>query len=515
MSQETAGIMLARLWARWANTHTMHALFVVLVLLVGLGARLFYIENESPWHDEALTVLHLDARPMGEFMRHAYELDPVPRFSPLYYVAQYAWMRLCGHTVLSLRMFSVALGIASIALLYLIGRRLYSPGAGLMAALALSLSLVNVYYAQEIRFYAMAGLLVLLSMWALLRAMDTGHWRDWSVHWAANAALLLTHAVAGVFLLPQALYLVIAHRHEPRRVAGWSIGSAVLVVLFAAWIALRGEDVGAASTHFADMPASWREFANALLVFAGGRYNNYNPVPLMPAGVSFDYFIGIMAAVLTAGLLVNVWRGDDTAEEKLGRDRRAALLLFLWLLAPPIVLYTASHCWKPFFFYRYVLPSSFALYLILGAAIIRLRDHRLRFGLAAALFVALAYQHIGLPRPLRPNFSWAAAIVESRAAPGALVYPFKRLNELPFRCSSRFQDTRIRGYEGFPELCHDSAMAARAGREVWAVFTLWSRIGDFEEHMRAAGLQVRRFVYPGPAPITVCQVVPAPQDARP
>lgn len=513
MSQETAGTMIARLWARWANTHTVHALLVALVLLVGAGARFLYLEGESPWHDEALTVAHLEARSLGEFMQRAYESDPVPRFSPLYYVGEYAWARLCGPSNVAMRTFSIMFSMASIVLVYLIGRRLYTPGTGLAAALALSLSFVNVYYAQEIRFYAMTGFWVLLSMWALLRALDSGHGRDWGVHWMANAALLMTHAVAGVFLMPQALYVLLAHRRQLRQWAAWFGGNALVVMLFVAWMVLRGEDVGEASTHFADMPASWREFANALLVFTGGRYNNLDPAPLLPASVSFDFFIGIMAAVLIASLVFKTWRGEMGEAQK--RDSRAALLLLLWLVAPPIVLYTASHLWKPFFFYRYVLPSSFAMCLLLGAAITRLRDTRLRFGLAAALFVALAYQQLGMPRPLRPNFVWAAALIESRATPDASVYPFKVLNELPFRCNSRLADTRIRGYEGFPELCHDSAMAARAGQEVWAVFTLWARIDDFEEHMRAAGLQVQRFLYPGPAPITVCQVVPAPKDGRP
>lgn len=511
MSQETAGTILARLWARWANTHTVHALLVALVLMVGAGARLFYLEGESPWHDEALTVAHLDAPSLGEFMRRACEADPVPRFSPLYYLGEYAWASLCGASIPAMRTFSIVFSMASIVLLYLIGRRLYSPGAGLAAALALSLSFVNVYYAQEIRFYAMTGFLVLLSMWAVLRALDTGHKRDWTVHFAANAALLMTHAVAGVFLLPQALYVLAIHRHELRRVAVWFAGNTLVALFFAAWMALHGDDVGAASTHFADMPPSWREFANALLVFTGGRYNNLNPALLMPAGVSFDFFIGIIAAVLTASLIIKTWRDGGPANTQT-RDSRAALLLLFWLMAPPVALYAASQLWKPFFFYRYMLPSSFALCLLLGAAITRLRDSRLRLGLAAALFVALAYQQLGLPRPLRPNFAWAAAVIESRAMPDAIVYPFKILNELPFRCNSRLQDARIRGYGGFPELCHDSAMTARAGIEVWAVFTLWARIDDFEEHMRAAGLQVQRFVYPGPAPITVCQVVPAPRD---
>ena len=515
MAALTAETVLKWLWARWANTHTAHAVCVAMVILAGLAFRVFEIEEESPWHDEALSVLHLDATSLSEFLGRIHAQDPIPGISPLYFIAEYGWSCVCGVSVVAVRLLSVMWSLGCITLLYLIGRRLFGPGAGLIGALAYSLSFVNVYYAQEIRFYAQTSFFALLAILALLRAMETGRKRDWAAYTLAIAALLWTHALAGLFFAPQALFLAYSlSAHRPRVLP--ALASQILVALaFGAWVLALGYDVEASTAPYRDMPGSWREFANALLVFTGGRYDNRDLSSVLPAGVSFDYFIAITTAVLVAGLVFKQYRPGGAANAVHARERSALVLLILWLIVPPVLLFALSHAWRPIFYYRYVLYSSCAVYLLLGAAIVRLNDTRIRIGLAAALLVALAYQNLATPRPLRPHFQWAAALIEAIAAPDAEVYPFKPLTELPFRCSSRLPGSRIRGYEGFPELCHDAAAAARAGREVWTIFTLWSRTGDFEEHMRAAGLEARQYIYPGPAPITLFQVPAYPQAHQP
>lgn len=523
---------LDRLRACLTDARVVHLALLGAVLLAGAWVRLYALPRESPWHDEALTILHLDSPSLPAYLDRVMTQDPIPRLAPAYYVVQYAWSRVCGVSVAAVRTLSALFGIAAIALLYTLGRRLFGAGAGLLAALALSLSMVNIYYAQEIRFYAMTNLLALGSMWAFVRVFEDGRRRDWGLLLLCSALLFWTHSVAPLLLLPQGVYLLLFHRRGRTQVIAWFGAHALISAAYAVWAVHIGYDLDAAAAHYNDMPGSWREFLNALLVFAGGRPDNRDPSPLMPAGVSLDYFIAITTCVLVLGFCFKTWTacqgyasiepqdtvrpdGGCSGENARGPSvrMRAVILLCLWLLVPLVALYVVSHTWRPFFYYRYVLHSSLPVCLLMGGALAGLREERMRIGLAAALFAACAYQNLAIPRPFRPNFLEAAALVEDRIAEDGLVYAFKPLNGLAFRCNSRLPDDRIVTYEGFPELCHDTASvvksapaAGAAAREVWVVFTLWSRLDDFAEHMTAAGLEIEWFVYPGLTELTLCRV---------
>ncbi len=465
----------------------------LLAAAVGWGAwlRLDAIREESAWCDEVLTLNHLPAPSLPAFLHGAFEEDPRLALSPLYYVLEYAWSAVAGPSLVSMRLLSVALGLLCIVLLYAVACRLFERRTGLLSAFLLAMSLVHVYYAQEVRFYALLCACALLSMWGMAGILDGKGRAWWVLHLLGNALLVWTHAFSLLFLATQGAFLLVFRWRERGLLIRWTAGHTAIGAAFAAWMLLLGYDFQTHSQAYADVPPTLRTLANAMLVFTGGRFSNLDPSPYMPLGISLDRFIAaVTIALATAAVLRPFFRKDATA-------RKVSGLLLLWWLGPMLALFSVSLLWRPCFFERYVLYSSFPLCILSAAAIVQLPRRWLRCMTAAALLLALAYQGLALPRPFRADYQSAACIIASDPGPDRVVHALKLFNALGVRYSKPVPQDRIVQFEGFDELCAATEAAAQAGKTVWAVFYRWERTGEFEARMRAARLRCEAHAFGG------------------
>jgi hypothetical protein len=101
------------------------------VLLVALALRPQGIQTESAYWDEVASRRYLDAPGVVEFVRQVRADDPP--MVPFYFAAEYAWAKACGTGLVTVRMLSVLLGLVSLVLVYLLGRRIFGRVAGLIA----------------------------------------------------------------------------------------------------------------------------------------------------------------------------------------------------------------------------------------------------------------------------------------------------------------------------------------------------------------------------------------------
>jgi len=193
-------------------------------LLVGIAAlgavlRFLWIDGKSFWLDEAGMAWRV-AQPFRLMVSDVIAHDTHP---PLYYVLVYGWKSVFGWGEASLRGFSAAMGVATIPLVYALGKMLFDKRTGVTAALLFAVSSYQVYFAQEARLYALTGLLGVLATYLFARAV-TGEGKVWS--WAGYGVT----AAACVYTYYYLLFLLAAH-------GVW------LVV----WWLLRREEDGAAA----------------------------------------------------------------------------------------------------------------------------------------------------------------------------------------------------------------------------------------------------------------------------
>ena len=197
---------------------------VAVIAVTGLGAALRFLDlgAQGFWYDEAYSAYFFRLPPLVMF-RLIPKVESTP---PLYYAVGWVWARAFGTSEAGLRALSALVGTAVVPVAYLIGRRLVSVRAGVLAALLTACSPLLVWYSQEARAYSLLVLLTALALLAFLHALDRPT-RVTLAAWAAASALALaTHYLAMIAVIPEAAWLLIRHR---RRLAAWGAAAAVAV----------------------------------------------------------------------------------------------------------------------------------------------------------------------------------------------------------------------------------------------------------------------------------------------
>ncbi len=166
------------------------------------------------WNDEGNSYVQA-TRSLADIAAHAgRDIHP-----PGYYWLLGLWRILTGESEFALRALSAFASILTIAFTYALGKRLYGPLAGVIAALFVALNTFHIYYAQEARMYALLALWAAASMWALVGFLTSPltplhTWRGEKMRWAIalavlNAAGLWTQYAYPFVMLVQGVMVVL------------------------------------------------------------------------------------------------------------------------------------------------------------------------------------------------------------------------------------------------------------------------------------------------------------------
>ena len=140
---------------------------VFILILIGGFLRVLYLGNKGMWLDETFSVW-LANQSVAEILQWIVRIDQHP---PLYYLLLHYWIAHNGDTPYYARLLSVLFGAATIPVIYLIGKRMSGTLVGLVAAVFLTLSLFNIYFAQETRMYTLLTFNAAVAIYALVRLL--------------------------------------------------------------------------------------------------------------------------------------------------------------------------------------------------------------------------------------------------------------------------------------------------------------------------------------------------------
>jgi hypothetical protein len=308
-----------------------------------------YLEHESP--------------PAGpeRVLRAVFRSDTSP---PLYYLLLYGWTLALGTSDAALRLFSVALALASFPLIWSLARQFGGKPAVLPACVLFVMSPLCIYFSTEGRMYSLLWFCTVATMWLTLRLQRRG-FRLWLfLLWAtAGAAGLLTHYFFA-FVWGAALAWLLLHPGKLSRTLAVA-GAALTGLLVLPWYMRLPESL-----------AQWRVTGDWL----NDRPEHYYPVITLlyipwsffsmhgPWGVSFLPDAFNCAVFLVLGLVVL-----RKLSWSLFRPRRR--LLWLWLLAAWLGL-VVFDLWRGTYVMavpRYALAGMPAAFLLVGLGLGRLR----------------------------------------------------------------------------------------------------------------------------------------------
>lgn len=388
-----------------------HAAWGLLAGLIVVGTGLRFINLDSGlWYDEIRTLLHSVRTPLGQIVT----TFPGNNDHLLYSVLSRISIVAFGEHAWSLRLPAVIFGIASIAMLYILGAGLAGRFEAVLAALLLTVSYHAVWFSQNARAYTALLFFVLLTTHLLLAALKSDR-RALYVAYGAAAALgayahltmvlvVLTHAGIVAVRLLAAAGGRLRLRDWINPATGFALGGLLTLLLYAP-VLLEVE------AFFTKAPAAAR------VATAGWAF--WAALKGLQVGFAMSWALLAGAALF----LIGCW-------SYLRQSPTACALL---ILPGPVTLAVAILLERPTFPRFFFFLAGFGLLIaVRGAACVGAWLARLRPGspvigrlgtVVPLLFAAgLTVQStLSLPygyRYPKQDFAQAASFVESQAAAG-------------------------------------------------------------------------------------------------
>ena len=218
--------------------------FLFLIISLGLLLRIPML-NGSLWLDEAAQALE-SARPFSEQFKIAADFQP-----PLFHYLLHFWM-IIGRSEWWMRLISVFAGLGTIALTYLIVRRLYDNRVAITASLLLATSPLHIFFSQELRPYSLAAFWAVLAWYALLNMRNK---TKWVIFVLASMAGLYTMYVYAFALIGQCLFVVLENKKNFKPLSKSLI---IIALAGSVWLPFFREQLIVGGALKSDLPG-WSE----------------------------------------------------------------------------------------------------------------------------------------------------------------------------------------------------------------------------------------------------------------
>lgn len=332
----------------WIKENRRDILILFFILVVATTLRLVRLGYQSEWNDEALSAVIAGGTTRQILTNQFRSLHP-----PGYYLLLHFWRSLLGDTDFVLRLPSALMGIASIIVMYFLGRLLFKSETGLWVAAITAVMPFHLYYSQEMRMYSQV---FLLSTLAIL--CQTQVWRNKSNFWwlfylLASLVGLYTHYFFTLIVGTLGLYFVL-RRWLARTGPGWKgffltyLAMGIIYSPILLWIG----DQWSQSSDYWIQGVSLARFLSMPLAFTVGPFLN----------TTFLY-VGY-GVILAVWIIVLLQAGRSFKQATPDSLSLALVLMTYWL--PVLILFGASILWTPLTLSRLMICAVPGLYMLIA-----------------------------------------------------------------------------------------------------------------------------------------------------
>ena len=357
------------------------------VTILGAALRLHSLGVHSLWIDEAASV-RFATLPWRLFLHTLWDYQGN---MTLYYFLLRAWIHL-GDSEFMVRSLGVLFSVLTIPAMYALGKRLFDRATGLTAATLLSVHSFHILWSQQARAYSLLLLLLVLTTYLLVCAMEANDGAAYWVGFAIFAALsVYAHIFAVLVLAALALSILFP---KPYRVSTRNI--LISAILFEHLVA-------------------------PMALFVLLHHSNQINWISRP---SFEEFFAFLQLLTSQGgkILVVVYLGlcglaflSPPGGKRSDPESWGLRLLALWLVLPPLLTLAVSPI-KPLFDPGFMVMCVPALVMLAARGLIKLSAvPAVRYWAAtAALVLITVLSLVSTTRPptykIALNADWRSAV---------------------------------------------------------------------------------------------------------
>ncbi len=179
--------------SKTSNRNAKWTAAFLVILLAGIIFRLAYI-LQPVGNDEAYTFLGFAIKPLITILTDYSH----PNNHIFHTLLVAGFTRLFGNAIWIMRMPAFLAGILEIWLIYLVGRKLFHPAAGVIAAVFLAASPIAINLSAEARGYTFVGSFSLLMLYLAIKLMENPKPIVW--------VMLALVGALGMYTIPIMLY---------------------------------------------------------------------------------------------------------------------------------------------------------------------------------------------------------------------------------------------------------------------------------------------------------------------
>ena len=384
---------------------TLQTVWLSIVFLFGTAVRLFRLGYQSQWNDEALSVAVAKGT-IGQILTNQF----YSRHPPGYYLLLHYWLNWFGDSDFVLRLFSAMAGIASLFIMYALGKSLLNESVGLWAAAVTTIMPFHLFYSQEIRAYSWLFFLsaLLLLCQAKIWRGGGGYW--WLAYGVTAVTGLYMHYLFTLIVGVSGFYFI-AYSWISKTKADWRAFIITHVIIGFSYIPLFPWIFGEVDRgNYFSKEISFASYVSLPLNYTVGQFL---PSPLIMMG------FGLIVAIVLITLL--------QAGRAIVRRSASLYALFFILLAywlPVTVTYLVSIFWIPLTTPRLMIVAVPGLYLMMAWGAVVPKEKNLNIALIIGLvlvgFIA-DYNWLFNPAYQRLPVQDAVALLEERIAPDEMV----------------------------------------------------------------------------------------------
>ncbi len=380
---------------------------LVIALLTGAAVRLNGLAERALWFDEALVVLEA-GKPLSKVLGQRAEGIHPPLFR---FMAHWLMKGASGVLVkdstsclseekgapalmatdlrespreIVLRLLSVSFSLISILLFFLLGKALFGAGTAALAAGIMSVSAFQVYYAQEIKIYALLQFLSLLSCLFFIKALKSDKRLYWGGYALISALALYTHYFAAMLLAAQAVFVPVylLRRGAQRKLKYWAGSLFLAFLFFLPWSINALKHLRRVNDNFWLPSFTIADFIGVFRNFFFGYHTGFS-----------WFFTGwvVVSAVSLFGAVSIFREALEGRKENLWDPGDSAFFIFSFLLVPPAAAVVLSFVFRPVFFDRPFIFLSGPCYLLFAAGLCGIWSRRRAAAVClAALFLLVS-----------------------------------------------------------------------------------------------------------------------------
>lgn len=376
----------------------------VAAVILATALRLAQLGAESLWLEEAFSVGVVQQRSYTWLLFELPNLDPYP---PAHYLLLKPWIAIVGGSAFATRLLSVLLGVGTVALVYCLGRVLFERRTGVVGAGLVAIAPLHIWYAQEVRMYALLAFLAAATTLALVR-LSRRFTQPRAVAYVLGAVVMgYTHTFGLLVILAHAIFVV----SRPRlpgddlqlSTRNWLRIHGPVGVLLLPWAypLLPGQQewIGVGTWGEIEVPDPGY-FYQTLELFAAGQHLDPSLDLATPDGLPV-FLVGLCGLFVLIGLFREQLEnarvlGTDSELSRLRagitipeEDQPALWLLAVLFVVPLLAAYALSVVADGLLELRYTIPASLGFYLLVARGAGKVKVPPIQLPLVAILVVGL------------------------------------------------------------------------------------------------------------------------------